>query len=609
MPDKYSVLKNIFGFGNFRFGQENIIDAVLSGQDVLAVMPTGAGKSLCYQIPALLLDGISIIVSPLISLMKDQVQALQDSGVAAAFINSSLSGEEYAQTMRSARTGAYKIIYIAPERLPQDRADVPSWLAAHPVSLVVIDEAHCVSHWGHDFRPSYMRITPFIESLPKRPVVAAFTATATDRVKADILDALALRNPFSITTGFDRPNLYFSVEKPENKMRALKKHLSRLKNKSGIVYCSTRRYVEDVCDELADGGFAVTRYHAGLTPEERRQNQDDFIYDRKTIIVATNAFGMGIDKSNVSFVIHHNMPKNIESYYQEAGRAGRDGGSAECILFYSYEDVKINEFLIEKSAEESGGADLTEYNLELLKQMTFYATGTDCLRGRLLSYFGEMPSNYCGACSNCTTQFESVDITLEAQKIISCVYRLKQRGKRLGRVMVIQILRGSKNAKIMNENLNSLSVWGIMKDSSEHEIRGIIDFLVLKEYLALSEGEYPSLIETRKSGEIIFEKKSLDMMLPKKAVAEIIKGTAQPAGGQEDELFVKLKALRSELAAAAHVPAYIIFPDASLNAMCRRLPLTHADFLEIPGVGEVKAEKYGKPFTDLIREYTRVQHR
>jgi ATP-dependent DNA helicase RecQ len=601
MPDKYSVLKDVFGYDTFRRGQEEVIDALLGGRDVLAVMPTGAGKSLCYQIPALLLDGITIIVSPLISLMKDQVQTLQDSEVAAAFINSSLSYGEYVQTMKSARAGEYKIIYLAPERLSQE-SGADSWLAGRDVSLVVVDEAHCVSHWGHDFRTSYMQIAPFIKSLSRRPIVATFTATATERVKVDIAGALALKNPFYITTGFDRPNLYFAVEKPENKMRSLKKHLERLKNRSGIVYCSTRRHVEDVCEELLADGFAATRYHAGLSPEERRLNQDDFIYDRKTVMTATNAFGMGIDKSNVSFVIHYDIPKNIESYYQEAGRAGRDGSSAECILFYRYEDVKTNEFLIEKSAEESGSDEIKEYNLELLKQMTFYAAGSGCLRERLLSYFGESPPNYCGACSNCMTQFESVDITIDAQKIISCVYRLKQRGRRFGKAMITQILRGSKNAKIVSEKLDGLSVWGIMKDSSERTIRGVIDFLVMHGYLAQStqSGDFPTLVETEKSGAVIFEKKPLEMMLPKEAASKPAASGSAPA---DAALFAKLKTLRTELAAAARVPAYIIFSDAALNAMCRKRPKTKADFLEIPGVGAVKAEKYYEPFTRIIREY------
>jgi ATP-dependent DNA helicase RecQ len=598
MADKYSVLKNVFGFEKWRRGQEEVIDSILEGRDVLAVMPTGAGKSLCYQIPAMLMDGISIIVSPLISLMKDQVQALQQSGVSAAFINSSLQPGEYERTMRLARTGGYKLVYIAPERLSQSQ-DAPAWLTENLVSLVVIDEAHCVSHWGHDFRQSYMMIAPFINSLPSRPVVAAFTATATARVKTDIEAALTLRAPFRITTGFDRPNLFFAVEKPENKTRSLKNHLTRLKGKSGIVYCLTRRCVEETCDELARNGFAATRYHAGLSPEERRNNQDDFIWDCKTVMVATNAFGMGIDKSNVSFVIHYNMPKNIESYYQEAGRAGRDGSGAECILFYSYEDVKLNEFLIEKGAE-TGDASMTAYNLELLKLMTFYATGTDCLRGRLLSYFGEAPENYCGACSNCLSEFESVDITIDAQKIISCVYRLKQRGRRFGKNIVIQILRGSKSAKITNEQLDALSVWGIMKDSSVHKIRAIIDFLVLREYLAVSGGEYPALVETAKSGEIIFDRKPLGMMLPKGEAPAVLPDAADGKTDRHDELFLRLKALRSRLASESRVPAYIIFTDAALYAMCRSLPSTKAAFLEIPGVGAVKAEKYSDAFISVI---------
>ncbi|MDR3356808.1 MAG: DNA helicase RecQ [Spirochaetaceae bacterium] len=603
MADKYSTLKDVFGYGSFRSGQEEVIDALLGGRDVLAVMPTGAGKSLCYQIPALLADGISIIVSPLISLMKDQVQALRENEVSAAFINSSLSAGEYSRTMRLARSGGFKMLYIAPERLARE-GEGASWLEGLDVSFVVVDEAHCVSHWGHDFRTSYMLIAPFIESLPRRPVVATFTATATPRVKADIAAALALRNPFHITTGFDRPNLFFSVEKPDSKTRALKKHLRRLQNKSGIVYCSTRRNVEDVCASLIADGFSATRYHAGLAPEERKGSQDDFIYDRRTVMVATNAFGMGIDKSNVSFVIHYNMPKNIESYYQEAGRAGRDGSGAECILFYSYEDVKMNEFLIEKSAEESGSRELKEYNLELLKQITFYATGTDCLRGRLLSYFGETPPNYCGACSNCLTGFESVDITVDAQKIVSCVYRLKQRGRRFGKSMIVQILRGSRSSKILNEKFETLSVWGIMKDRSERVIRGVIEFLVLNGYLAASGGEFPSVIETERSGEVIFDKKPLMMMLPKgDAASAAASGGGVLSAPADGGLLAKLKALRTELAAAARVPAYIIFSDAALLAMCGKLPVTRADFLEIPGVGAVKAEKYGEAFTGLIREH------
>ncbi|MDR1971645.1 MAG: RecQ family ATP-dependent DNA helicase, partial [Treponema sp.] len=450
------MLKNYFGYPRFRPGQEEVIDAVLAGRDVLAVMPTGAGKSLCYQIPALLLEGLTLVVSPLISLMKDQVNALQEAGVPAAFLNSSLMAGEYAETISRAVRGEYKILYIAPERL---KKGFPSQLTAPPspgISLVVIDEAHCVSQWGHDFRPSYLEITGFIRQLSRRPIAAAFTATATGRVREDIKRILALNDPYALTTGFDRENLYFEVRKPADRFGALLECLASRRDRSGIIYCSTRKTVEELCHALGTRGFGVTRYHAGLDDRERRNNQDDFIYDRKPLMVATNAFGMGIDKSNVSFVIHYNMPKNIESYYQEAGRAGRDGEKADCILLYSPQDVRINKYLITNSqgpAPDSGGVKdqaLVDHNLELLKEMTFYAVSSDCLRSRLLAYFGERHPGYCGNCSNCNTAFEETDVTIPARKIISCVYRLRERGRSFGKTMVINILRGSKNEKIQS---------------------------------------------------------------------------------------------------------------------------------------------------------------
>jgi ATP-dependent DNA helicase RecQ len=453
--DKFAVLKECFGYTEFRPGQEAVIDAVLAGRDALAVMPTGAGKSLCYQIPALLLDGLTVVVSPLISLMKDQVNALREAGVPSACLNSSLSQEEYAAAMKLLRRGDCKILYIAPERLlkenflqiqqkmqskPRNGGDAPK------IALVVIDEAHCISQWGHDFRPSYLHIAEFIKTLDQRPVTAAFTATATLKVKEDILFILFLKEPFVITTGFDRRNLYFEVRKPKSKSAALLDYVQRNRNKSGVVYCNTRKTVEEVWKALSDRNFAAAKYHAGLEDAERHENQDDFLYDRKTIMVATNAFGMGIDKSNVSFVIHYNMPKNIESYYQEAGRAGRDGEPAECVLFYSGRDVRVNEFLITHSNEEGAPADeaLVQRNLELLKLMTWYATGTDCLRSRLLNYFGETAPAFCGNCSNCDTLFEEADITIEAQKLVSCVLRLEQRGRRFGKTVVIDIVRAAR---------------------------------------------------------------------------------------------------------------------------------------------------------------------
>ncbi|MDR1211126.1 MAG: RecQ family ATP-dependent DNA helicase, partial [Spirochaetaceae bacterium] len=402
--DPRTILAAVFGYASFRPGQEELIAALLEGRDVLAVMPTGAGKSLCYQIPALMLDGMTVVISPLISLMKDQVNALTEAGVRAALLNSSLSPSEYELTVKRAAAGEYRILYLAPERLR--KAELRYFASSVSLPLVVIDEAHCVSQWGHDFRPSYLEIAGFIDSLDRRPAVAAFTATATARVKEDIFRALALRQPFAITTGFDRKNLYFAVEKPKNKDAALLAFLESRKDKSGIVYCSTRKAVDEVCDLLCRHGYAAARYHAGLDDGERLRNQDDFLYDRKTVMAATNAFGMGINKSNVSFVVHYNMPKNIESYYQEAGRAGRDGEKAECVLFYSGRDVHTNRFLITSNHDEEGEA-MVAHNLELLRSMTFYATGTDCLRSRLLRYFGEQAPPYCGNCSNCNALFES----------------------------------------------------------------------------------------------------------------------------------------------------------------------------------------------------------
>ncbi|MFP3043939.1 DNA helicase RecQ [Treponema primitia] len=631
--NKQSVLKEYFGYTTFRPGQEELIDAILAGRDVMAVMPTGAGKSICYQIPAILLDGLTVVISPLISLMKDQVNALQEAGVRAAYLNSSMGSAEYGEILRGLARGEYQILYIAPERLL--REDILEQIGDTPIPLVVVDEAHCVSQWGHDFRPSYRLIAEFIRRLPSRPRLAACTATATAKVKEDIRSLLELKDPLLLTTGFDRRNLYFGVEKPKQKSEALLGYLENHRGQSGIVYCSTRKKVEEVWELLGRYGFAATRYHAGLEDRERHENQDDFIFDRKTIMVATNAFGMGIDKSNVSFVIHYNMPKNIESYYQEAGRAGRDGENAECILFYSGQDVRINTFLITNNQEEENERDekQVEHNLELLKQMTFYATGSDCLRARLLAYFGEKSPGYCGNCSNCKTTFESVDITLEARKIISCVYRLKERGRNFGKIMIIDILRGSKTKKITSQSLDTLSTYGIMADTDAHRIRNILDYLIDQKYLRVETGEYPVVDLGDKAREIIVEKAPLTMMLP--AVLPVSKAaptpvfqaelTARPADESnsfavtkiytkprsavpdaapvDEALLTKLKDLRRELAQAGHVPAYIVFSDAALRDMCRKQPTTKAAFLGVSGVGEVKMEKYGEAFTRLIGEY------
>jgi len=618
--NKHTILKEKFGYSSFRSGQEETIDAILNGKDILAVMPTGAGKSLCYQIPALLLDGMTIVISPLISLMKDQVKALHEAGCEAVFLNSSLSGEEYAAAMKEIHAGKIKLLYIAPERL--QRTEISGFAANIHIPLVVVDEAHCVSQWGHDFRTSYLQIAEFISCLKTRPVTAAFTATATVKVREDIKRLLDMRDPFSVNTGFDRPNLYFEVQKPQEKKAALLECLNRRKNLSGIIYCSTRKSVEEICQLLLLHGFEATRYHAGLSDEERKKNQEDFIYDRKTVMAATNAFGMGIDKSNVSFVIHYNMPKNIESYYQEAGRAGRDGSPADCVLLYNGQDVRINQYLITHDDEDydinSDGylTELQEHNLELLKQMTFYATCNDCLRRRLLAYFGEQ-SAACGNCSNCLTEYKEIDVTTEAQKIVSCVFRLKQRGRCFGKTMLIDILRGSKNEKIRRFGFDSLSTWGIMQDISARRIRLIIDFLIDEGYLISLDDEYP-VVALGNTNELFKEGQRVLMKLPEEQKkisrqknlplsaesADKKQSDAQNSSAEiDEELFEILRKHRKEIAAKEAVPAYIIFSDASLKDMSRKKPVSPAQFSAISGVGSVKLEKYGEDFVSLIKKY------
>ncbi|MCL2833980.1 MAG: DNA helicase RecQ [Treponema sp.] len=612
--NKYEVLQKYFGHTTFRPGQEEAIDAIMSGRDVLAVMPTGAGKSVCYQIPALMSAGMTIVISPLISLMKDQVQALNAAGCRAAFLNSSLTPAEYHRTIEQILGGEIKLLYMAPERLRVNSAAQPEdFIHKSKIPLVVVDEAHCVSQWGHDFRPSYLDIAGFIKSIKPHPVTAAFTATATVRVRENIQELLKLAdNAFVLTTGFDRPNLFFEVQKPEDKKSALIRYIGKQETSSGIIYCATRKNVEEVHALLERRGFSVTRYHAGLEDAERRKNQDDFLYDRKLIMVATNAFGMGIDKSNVSYVIHYNMPKNIESYYQEAGRAGRDGENADCILLYSGQDVRINEFLITNSEDGSKTERAMQaHNLELLKQMTFYATGKDCLRRRLLSYFGEEAPPYCGHCSNCLTEFEETDITLESQKIISCVYRLRQRNRSFGRNMIIDILRGSKSEKIRSQGLDTLSTWGIMTDTAVNQIRAIMDFLTDEGYLVSSGDEYP-VIGPGRTEKILRNEIKLTMMLPKyrqqesgpRTSVELQAASTEKSGELFDtDLFAKLKGLRREIAQSEGFPAFVVFSDASLRDMCRRRPVTLVQFSAVNGVGSVKLEKYGEAFTELIRGY------
>nr|WP_309372809.1 DNA helicase RecQ [Ruminococcus sp.] len=600
MSDKFSVLKDYFGHDSFRDGQEQIVDALLDGRDALCIMPTGAGKSMCYQIPALLFDGVTIVVSPLISLMKDQVGSLVQSGVPAAYINSSLSYPQFLRVLSNVEHGKYKIIYVAPERLLTD--GFLDTCKKIKISMVAVDEAHCVSQWGQDFRPSYLKIISFVESLANRPIVGAFTATATNDVKEDIKKILRLKNPFEITTGFDRPNLFFGVIKSSSKDEKLIDLIRERGDRSGIVYCATRKNVESVCELLCDNGFSAARYHAGLDEYERRKNQEDFVFDRKNIMVATNAFGMGIDKSNVTYVIHYNMPKNIESYYQEAGRAGRDGGEADCILLYSPKDVRLNRFMIENS---EGNDELTieeneqirERDFERLKYMTFYSTTNDCLRGFILRYFGGEKKAYCGKCSNCLSVHKLVDVTIDAQKIMSCIART---GQRYGKTVICDVLRGSKSEKILKAELNNQSTYGIMKEVTARHIFGTIDFLAEKEYIS-ADNETEVLKLLPKSRDVLFGRERL--VMKKVENSEKVVKTHRPEVPVNSELLDALKALRKGIASKKSVPAYVIFTDATLIDMCKKCPETPDEMLEVSGVGRTKLEKFGKQFLEEIAKF------
>jgi len=631
------TLKQYFGYDNFRPGQEELICNILSGKDALGIMPTGAGKSMCFQIPALMMEGLTLVISPLISLMKDQVNALTQSGIGAAFINSSLTERQIAKAYSNAEKGDYKLIYVAPERLTT--YDFIAFARSAKISMLTVDEAHCISQWGQDFRPSYAKIPEFVAQLYTRPVVSAFTATATPIVKEDILHQLKLNDPKVLVSGFDRQNLYFEVQKPDNRLTALLNFLHDKKDRSGIIYCNTRAAVEEICIKLQQAGLSASRYHAGLSDNERHTNQEDFLHDRVQIMVATNAFGMGIDKSNVSFVVHYNMPMNLEAYYQEAGRAGRDGSPADCLLLYNGQDVHTNLWMIDNPRDIEYPDPQTENALKerdraRLKEMTFYSTTKGCLRGYILKYFGERPQNYCGNCINCNSHFEEVDVTLDAKKIISCVARMKER---YGVAMIIDTLRGSKNEKILRLGLNQLSTYGISEKSAK-QLRDIIDHLLLNGGLYKTDDQYPVIRLGPKAADILQGDEPVNMKLvmeelePKATGRGTTKSstrTAAKVSGKASiddsfpqttnkktsskqerqeripnfELFERLKELRLTISQEQRVPAFVILHDSSLTDMCIKMPKTLDDLLKVSGIGRVKAEKFGQRFLQVIAAY------
>ena len=608
--DKYhtpeQALKILFGYDSFRAGQKSVIDSILTGRDAFAVMPTGAGKSVCYQIPAVLLPGITLVVSPLISLMQDQVKALNEAGVPAAFINSSLSEKDYNETIRRARQGIYKIIYIAPERLVTE-----GFLAlakSVPVSMVTVDEAHCISQWGQDFRPSYMKIIEFVKTLEKRPIISAFTATATETVREDIICTLGLQNPFTLVNGFDRENLFFQVDKPKNKEQYILKYISEHSGDSGIIYCATRKNVDNVYELLKSKGISVGKYHAGMSAGERKKMQDDFVFDYTSIVVATNAFGMGIDKSNVRFVIHYNMPQSMENYYQEAGRAGRDGLDAKCILLFSPQDIVINRFLLDhKEMQDLDPADretVRERDVRRLQVMERYCYTTECLRNYILKYFGENPEKPCQDCGNCLREFETLDMTEAAKKVINCVYEAKGR---YGKQIIIDTVAGAKTARLEEIGAVHYKSYGVLAGTNKNLLRRLIEQLVLEGYLRV--GDYQVLklgdISGLKNPEAsVFVKITDEDKQPEKATKTKKKAkSVETLTSSGYKLFERLKKLRLEIAREESMPPYIIFSDKTLIDMAAKMPASKPEMLDVTGVGENKFAKYGERFLEVIEEY------
>lgn len=584
MSNIIEILNKYYGYKSFRKGQEEIINNIINGNDVLAIMPTGGGKSICYQVPAIAMDGITIVISPLISLMKDQVDSLNSLGINSAYINSSLSNIEIQEVYFRLNTGDIKIIYVAPERL--EGGEFLNIIKGLKVSQIAVDEAHCVSQWGHDFRSSYKRIYSFIESLPKRPVITAFTATATTEVREDILESLKLIEAKIFISGFDRENLKLTVERGVSKNIYILDYIEENKGEAGLIYCSTRKDVDKLCDLLKANGINALSYHAGLSDMERKKNQEDFIFDKVDVMIATNAFGMGIDKPNIRYVIHYNMPKNIEGYYQEIGRAGRDGEKSECILLFSPGDVQTQKYIIETGTTNPFRK---RNELEKLQSMIDLVYSNGCYKKYILNYFGEEREEDCNNCSNCLFDGELIDKTIDAQKVISCVYRMK---RAFGIGIIVEVLRGSKNKKLIEQGLDNLTTYGIVKDYTKDELKDFINTLISHGYINYG-GEFPVVTPNKNSLKVVKGEEKVYFKEERKVKKISV----------DNELFGSLRGLRMYLASDEGIPPYMVFGDNTLKEMSTRMPLTKEQLLDISGVGEKKVEKYGESFIEKIKEY------
>ncbi|MFJ8353666.1 DNA helicase RecQ [Bacillus paramycoides] len=578
------LLASYFGYSSFRRGQDETIKNVLDGKDTVCIMPTGGGKSICYQIPALVFEGTTLVISPLISLMKDQVDTLIQNGISATYINSSISIAEANQRIQLAKQGHYKLLYVAPERL--DSMEFVDQLMDMKIPMIAIDEAHCISQWGHDFRPSYLHIHRILDYLPEKPLVLALTATATPQVRDDICSTLEINQENTIMTTFERENLSFSVIKGQDRNAYLADYIRQNQKESGIIYAATRKVVDQLYEDLGKAGVSVSKYHAGMSDHDRNEQQELFLRDEVSVMVATSAFGMGIDKSNIRYVIHYQLPKNMESYYQEAGRAGRDGLDSECILLYSSQDVQVQRFLIDQSTGESRFSN----ELEKLQNMTDYCHTEQCLQSFILQYFGEEPKEDCGRCGNCTDDRESIDVTRESQMVLSCMIRTNQR---FGKQMIAQVLTGSKNKKVIEFNFHTLPTYGLLSNRSVKEVSEFIEFLISEELIAVEHGTYPTLKVTEIGKEVLLGKENV---LRKERVE-----TRQIV--QDHPLFEVLREVRKEIAQGEGVPPFVIFSDQTLKDMCAKMPQSDSELLTVKGIGEHKLVKYGSHFLQAVQHF------